>query len=407
MPSHHHAMEYGYEEEEEDSIGPMEPGILRPSQRITVFKRPDRQSLFPFLFGVEIELVLIPHEECSSWDEAVNRLSSALTALNVTNRIHHSDSAPTKYDMWLIMKDGSIKWKGEGKNVWGVELVSPITAHTTSPRLWGSGFQTVWQGIRNSFEILQSRSCGTHLHVSVPMGWSQGMMALKPVAKAAIYFEQCVDALMPSDRVINNDWCQSNRYNPVLRNQEEVGVIFIMIDNALSVSELASIMCSDGHGSASRSFRWNFKPLTDRKKVEERLATIEFRQPPGCTTAEELDSWALFGLSFITGSIYMQSRGAFIDPSKPASLAELHRLCKDGSFDEPSWSEPINRLFADKKRDSAREDCVRRTACEEKPSREPPRGTHDREENVEVKCARHLDAFAAYFDDDSDPAEDG
>ena len=154
MPSHRHAMEFGYEEEEEEEIRPMEPGILRPSKWITVFKKPDRQSLFPFLFGVEIELLLVSNEDCSDWNEAVNRLSSALTALDMTNRIHVDDTAPAKYDMWLIMKEGSIKWKGK-QNRWGVELVSPITTHTTSPRLWGTSFQTVWQGI---ISIKNSRS---------------------------------------------------------------------------------------------------------------------------------------------------------------------------------------------------------------------------------------------------------
>ena len=79
------------------------------------------------------------------------------------------------------------------------------------------------------------------------------MMALKPVAKAAIYFEECIDALMPSDRV-TNEACQSNRYNPVLRNLEP-GIILITIENALSVSELACIICSDGQQSTDRTFR--------------------------------------------------------------------------------------------------------------------------------------------------------
>ncbi|CAF9908101.1 MAG: hypothetical protein HETSPECPRED_007985 [Heterodermia speciosa] len=283
-------MEYGYdsEEEEEDSIWPIKSETLRPSQRITVFRKPSRQSLFPFLFGVEVEVVLIPRESCSTWNEVVDRLSSVLTDLNVPNRIHDADEKPAKYDKWLTTKDGSIGWRGQ-QNRWGVELVSPITTHSTSPRVWGTGFQTVWQGIKDTFGIFEAPTCGTHLHVSVPMGWSQGLMALRPVAKAAIYFEECIiDALMPFERVTNN-YCQSNLYNPLLKSLK-VELIFIIIDQALSVSELARIVCADGQGSTRRSFRWNFEPLTDHEKVRKRLATIEFRQPPGCTNAEELDS---------------------------------------------------------------------------------------------------------------------
>ena len=45
-------------------------------------------------------------------------------------------------------------------------------------------------------------------------------------------------------------------------------------------------------------------------------------------------------------------------------------------------------------------------ACTESTLRETPRETHDRiENNDEVTRQRHLDAFAAYFDDDSDSAD--
>jgi hypothetical protein len=58
--------------------------------------------------------------------------------------------------------------------------------------------------------------CGTHVHISIaPTSWEKalgilgGPGPLKRLALAVLYFERCVDALMPPSR-LNNRYCRSN-----------------------------------------------------------------------------------------------------------------------------------------------------------------------------------------------------
>jgi hypothetical protein len=88
---------------------------------------------------------------------------------------------------------------------------------------------------------------------------------------------------------------------------------------------LASLMCSDCQGSYFRYYRWNFTQLAD---PEERIGTIEFRQPAGSTERAHAFCWTAFALSFVAGAYeYVDS----LNPNEVASLQKLQQMIRIGA----------------------------------------------------------------------------
>ena len=136
----------------------------------------------------------------------------------VNNKIENEILESTEYSdyrKWIITSDGSI---GRDLSVkkWGLELVSSVM---WPDHHWSLSCSRVWNSLTSDFEVLRTTSCGTHVHVSmVPGPKIAGTFdKVKRIAKAVVYFERCVDSLMPADR-LQNRFCRSNRYNSALRS---------------------------------------------------------------------------------------------------------------------------------------------------------------------------------------------
>ena len=159
------------------------------------------------------------------------------------------------------------------------------------------------------------------------------MSQLKRVAKTIVYFERCLDSLMPAERRYNV-WCQSNRCNAVLKSQSMV-TVFSWIDAATSPWHLAFLLCafskdSDYAKAVGKTqdfphyvFRWNFTPLAESNK-----GTIEFRQPPGCTGLKDTFLWIMFALGFVQGgNLYADT----LDATRPPTMDQLKSLVLNGA----------------------------------------------------------------------------
>jgi hypothetical protein len=186
-----------------------------------------------FLVGTELEVILEHQFACdpltggpvdlSKWDDFTNHLKRALKRRGLECTV--PDNLPD-YTTWLLTEDASIA-QSRSSPQWGIEFVSPISDSVVQQ--WHGEYTKLWECLEKDFRIINSDLCGTHVHVS-PMVipgpsdpfrdrgfFSRGAMAsLKKIAKAVVYFERCVDSLMPPHR-LNCKYCRSNRYNPKLR----------------------------------------------------------------------------------------------------------------------------------------------------------------------------------------------
>jgi hypothetical protein len=213
----------------------------------------------------------------------------------------------------------------------GVELVSPIF-YFHEKQTWVTQLQNLWKVLSTNFEVHPTKECSTHIHLSPATG-SWTLAESKGIAQAAVYFERCIDALLPGHRRIN-PYCMSNRHNPRY-NHLPLPLIFQDISQTESDEALAENMCwcSKDSMHARRTlheddfvhphFRWNFTSLTDRKR------TIEFRQPPASRDVRDTVTWVLCAVCFAQWASERASVG--LDPTRPAELAELYKCVMAGA----------------------------------------------------------------------------
>ena len=212
----------------------------------------------------------------------------------------------------------------------GIELVSPIMKFTQQSH-WMGQFRATWGALQRGFDVQGTPQCSTHIHLS-PIEGTWTLSQVKGVAKAAVYFERCIDAIVPGTRRTNN-WCKSNRWNHRFNKMTMVQV-FQDIDKQTTVDQIAGKMCwcskDSPTGAALKAkedfkhytFRWNMASLTGAK------GTIEFRQPPPSLNAEISIAWVLFAVSFAR---WGSQHAGDLDPTKSGRLSDLHRSVMKGA----------------------------------------------------------------------------
>ena len=258
------------------------------------------------------------------------------------NHIQVEDESNSYVD-WTLTGDGSIR-DDRKHNAWGIELISPINPIIGEAQ-WYSELLTIWKVLDNWYDVTLSDTCGTHIHLSTNVGWwSDFVDRLREIAKAVVYFERCIDSIMPPHR-LSNPFCKSNRYNPVLRSLR-MEDIFRIIDDAETAEKLIDIICADGNGSSARSYRWNFTRVADSDQC-----TVEFRQPPGSICHDDAMLWSNFAFVFIHAAV------AYMHKNDPAQLATLDKLqdflldgCHVSGVGAISDIKSIKNLFAGKEK---------------------------------------------------------
>ncbi|KAH6845707.1 putative amidoligase enzyme-domain-containing protein [Chaetomium sp. MPI-CAGE-AT-0009] len=294
-----------------------------------------RTSNHPGLrFGVEIELVVrSKHQKHNTFSslasELHQHLSKAKVSSHIGNLVQKSGAAET-YQDWTLIQDCTLP-SNPAENTFGVELVSPIF-YFQQQHIWIDQVQKTWKVLESDFEVHPTNECSTHIHLSPSNGpWS--LIEAKGVAKAAIVFERCIDALMPGHRRIN-PYCMSNRWNPEY-SQLSIPPIFNDISQAGDKLELGGRMCMCSKDSIHAQntlneedfvhphFRWNFTSLTERTK------TIEFRQPPASKDARGTMTWIIFAVSFAQWA--SERANMALDPTGAAEIGDLYRYVMAGA----------------------------------------------------------------------------
>jgi len=228
----------------------------------------------------------------------------------------------------------------------GIELVSPIY-HVGW--YWASDLDTIFDTLHGAYIVSPSPNCSTHVHVS---GTPSPLAAheLAALAKAALYFEPAVDALVPPPRRGSAAyWCQSNRDSAALKmvplddclealdhaGSSDRGVV-----EAMNLCPAASAY-GRAHGKKhdfvrGKVYKWDLSGMLPRTAGGTGLGTVEFRQPPGSLSAAEASGWVMLALAFVAASV--ESGFRVVDGENGAEPEELWSLLMTGA-DALGWDD--------------------------------------------------------------------
>ncbi|KAK5655776.1 hypothetical protein OQA88_5314 [Cercophora sp. LCS_1] len=264
----------------------------------------DQQTL---QFGLEIELLLGSRKKTyPNWKTLAKDVSKRLLKAGIPNHINDTnDKSPANYTEWSIAPEITIP-NQPAKNLWGIELVSPVYhAHS----YWASTISTIFSVLAQNFAIHHCPHTSTHIHVSgAPSPLSpEGLASL---AKAALYYESALDALMPAGRRDSVAyWCQSNRASRAIINTGLLDSLAVL-DTAQSTREVVETMnlfpCASAYGKANgkkkdfvrgKVYKWDFTGMIGER------GTVEYRQPAGSLSAEDAAGWVTLALAFVAGAV--------------------------------------------------------------------------------------------------------
>ncbi|KAL2195414.1 hypothetical protein P885DRAFT_70515 [Corynascus similis CBS 632.67] len=310
-----------------------------------------------FRFGIEIELLLeSPRKKHGTWEFLAKDLSQRLMAAGIRNHIHDSNT----YTEWSIVREVTVQ-DPEGKNPYqyGIELVSPVHTASSLPILM-THLTKIFSVLSTVAISIRTPRCSSHVHISRQPALSPHELAA--LAKATLYFERALDALMPPERGPNaSHWAQSNRHanNPALTGLT-LAECLAKVD-AVSFADTASLVetmnlvsresrygmvCrKKAHFVRGKTYKWDFTGLLssspslsrhDGGRAEDRgiEGTVEFRQPPGSRTAAEAAGWAMLGVAFVAGAIEIGAGlgvlGGGVVYEEGGSKEELWQLLEKG-----------------------------------------------------------------------------
>ncbi|KAL2262487.1 hypothetical protein VTK26DRAFT_1168 [Humicola hyalothermophila] len=359
-----------------------------------------------FRFCVELGLVIRSrrrdHTDASSLEEEI---SSRLTRAGIPNHIARDRTTiPLSSHEWTIAPELCIRSRPRDHH-FGMRLVSPFlrfcsrsSSSSSSPSTtstssssssssaaaaavpfpsrpapsrrtaesWQSSIRDLLAALNKHFELTTTHQCYTHVHV-VPSAGYWTLRQAQSLAKSALYFERCLDALVPPYRR-RSVWAKSNRHNRYFAGLS-MDECFARVDAQASFEALGARMnwCSgasptgaalrDRVGAAGAAgggkrmagaglgeevevprdfehdgYRWNFMNLSQGAG----FGTIEFRQPPGSTSAEEAITWVM-----LVGCLARLSCGPGATPD-PAVRAQLKSLGEWLVY-EAEWSGMPNK----------------------------------------------------------------
>lgn len=233
-----------------------------------------------------------------------------------------------RYKNWLIAHE-TLR---EPPRFWGVEIVSRVlsTEHD-----WQQEIDTVFQVLTKYCEVTVTPSCGMHIHVSPGRGQRWTDQQLVAVCKGLSFFDDATTAVLPGDRKFNA-YAKSNLlacegYGTPAQNE--------MYDNYRSIhliswaplfhqlSGISHETVRDILQTGGKSIAWNFFPMI----VDDGPGTIEFRRPPGVSSAPRARHWASFVLGLFSASLLnewdkLDTTNKFTHPT----ITELHEFVKGG-----------------------------------------------------------------------------
>ncbi len=280
-----------------------------------------------FLFCVALGLVFRSRKRDHKTASALeDEISTQLTRAGIANHISSNRANPVSAREWSITSELSIRSRPNDHH-FGIKLVSPFARFAKRAENWQSDIRAVLRTLNNHFELTTTHQCFTHVHIAPESGiWD--LNDAKDMARSALYFERCLDALVPPYRR-RSVWAKSNRYNRFFKSLP-MPQCFAEINAQTTFSGLAARMswvdadsptgvalgAQPGVDFQHGSFRWNFVNLNEGGG----RGTICFRQPPGSTSSSEIISWIM-----LVGCLTRLNcgSGGVLEPSEKPKLKSL------------------------------------------------------------------------------------
>ncbi|KAK4098766.1 hypothetical protein N658DRAFT_499002 [Parathielavia hyrcaniae] len=291
-------------------------------------REPQRVDAPDFRFCVELGLVIRSrkhkHKTVTGLEDEI---SKRLTRAGIANHIASSPTSSVSSREWTIASELCIPSRPRDHH-FGMKLVSPFLRFSKRADAWQAELRTVMHALNAHFELTTTHQCFTHVHVAPASGFWELDQA-KGLAQSALYFERCLDALVPPYRR-KSVWAKSNRNNQYFLGLP-MAKCFDLIHAQATFEGLSARMnwCSSesptgialdakpGVDFQHDAFRWNFTALGQQGGG---LGTVEFRQPPGLTTASEAIGWVM-----LVGCLARLSCGAggSLNPAEKPQLKSL------------------------------------------------------------------------------------
>ncbi|KAL2154586.1 hypothetical protein VTH82DRAFT_3262 [Thermothelomyces myriococcoides] len=263
---------------------------------------PERLEVPDFRFCVELGLVIRSrkrnHKAVTGLEEEI---STQLTRAGIPNHLASAHPTSVSAREWTISSELCIPSRPADYR-FGMKLVSPFMRFAKRPEAWQTALRNVLSTLHAHFEVTTTHQCFTHIHISPAAGfWT--LEQAKELAKSALYFERCLDALVPPYRR-TSVWAKSNRNN-VYFAPLPMAECFDRIDKQLTFEGLTARMgwCSSssptgvalgvepGADFVHNAFRWDFASLSAGGAAG--FGTVAFRQPPGSAGASDAIAWVM------------------------------------------------------------------------------------------------------------------
>ncbi|KAK4132024.1 hypothetical protein BT67DRAFT_133116 [Trichocladium antarcticum] len=284
-----------------------------------------------FRFCVELGLVIRSRRRDHKTSSALeNEISTQLTRAGIANHVASTHTSPISSQEWTIAGELCIPSRPRDHH-FGIKLTSPFHRFSRRPESWQASMHALLDTLNTHFELTTTHQCYTHLHI-VPTAGYWSLAQAKGLAKSALYFERCLDALVPPYRR-RSVWAKSNRNNRYFAAQSLAGC-FARIDGQATFGGLAARMNWTGGASPTGlalgvdprakdadfghdTYRWGFQNLN---REGEGFGTVAFRQPPGATSGAEVVTWIMLAGCLARLSCGL---GATLEPGSKASLKGL------------------------------------------------------------------------------------
>lgn len=181
-----------------------------------------------------------------------------------------------------------------------------------------------------------------HVHVS-PHNSSYGVDQLRRIIKGVIFYDNALTTIMPRTRK-DNEWAQSNvraipAWLDAARNvpQKSWTPLFNHFDKQKMLAILLQGLCDN------RYVGWNFNNVLGG------CGTVEFRRPPGVSSAGEAKHWAALALGYVANAMALENWDVVKQSKSHPSTDRLRAAIRNGIGSLHSTSHGVLRsgLMAD------------------------------------------------------------
>ena len=192
---------------------------------------------------------------------------------------------------------------------------------------WQREVDSIFGALQQGCEIMLTKGCAMHVHVSSGPSGRFNLEQLKRMIKQVVYYDSPLTKLMPPDRK-RNKWAASNvEVIPqfgAAHDQVEQRTWAPFFDRIDRYKKVEAILRDYGMNS-NRYLSWNFKNALDIG-----CGTIEFRRPPGVDKTTAAKHWAAFALGYTAHAIELQQWSKVRNTNSYPSTQDLRRAICSG-----------------------------------------------------------------------------